>query len=72
MEYVGHGSATDEVVIRGDQSSGEFIVFWTRDGRVTAAMNVNVWEYGDELRALIGKEVSAERLRDEQVPVGEL
>src|SRR5699024_9526716 len=37
MEYVGHGSATDEVVIRGDQSSGEFIVFWTRDGRVTAA-----------------------------------
>lgn len=72
MEYVGHGSATDEVVIRGDQSSGEFIVFWTRDGRVTAAMNVNVWDYSDELRALIGKEVSAERLRDEQVPVGEL
>ena len=72
MEYVGHGSATDEVVIRGDQSSGEFIVFWTRDGRVTAAMNVNVWDYGDELRALIGKEVSAERLGDEQVPVGEL
>ena len=72
MEYVGHGSATDEVVIRGDQSSGEFIVFWTRDGRVTAAMNVNVWDYGDELRALIGKEVSAERLGDEQVAVGEL
>ncbi|WP_209325163.1 NAD(P)/FAD-dependent oxidoreductase [Brevibacterium renqingii] len=72
MEYVGRGSAGDEVVIRGDKSSGEFIVFWRRDGRVTAAMNVNVWDYGDELRALIGKEVSAERLGDEQVPVGEL
>lgn len=72
MEYVGLGSADDEVVIRGDTAGGEFIVFWLRDGRVSAAMNVNVWDYGDELRALIGKEVSAERLRDEQVPVGEL
>lgn len=35
-------------------------------------MNVNVWDYGDELRALIGKEVSADRLADDQVPVGEL
>jgi 3-phenylpropionate/trans-cinnamate dioxygenase ferredoxin reductase subunit len=72
MEYVGLGRADDEVVIRGDKASGEFIVFWRRDGHVTAAMNVNVWDYGDELRALIGKEVSAERLGDEQVPVGEL
>lgn len=72
MEYVGHGSGDDEVVIRGDKSTGEFIVFWTRDGEVTAAMNVNVWDYGDELRALIGKKVTPDRLRDESVPVGEL
>ncbi|WP_152346640.1 NAD(P)/FAD-dependent oxidoreductase [Brevibacterium sp. CFH 10365] len=72
MEYVGRGGPEDEVVIRGDKSSGEFIVFWSRDGKVAAAMNVNVWDYGDELRALIGKEVSADRLTDEQVPVGEL
>ena len=72
MEYVGHGAPEDDVVIRGDKSSGEFIVFWHRDGTVTAAMNVNVWDYGDELRALIGKAVTADRLADEQVPVGEL
>ncbi|MFP3396518.1 FAD-dependent oxidoreductase [Brevibacterium sp. SIMBA_078] len=72
MEYVGRGGSEDDVVIRGDKSSGEFIVFWHRGGKVTAAMNVNVWDYGDELRALIGKEVSADRLADDQVPVGEL
>ncbi|WP_062242269.1 NAD(P)/FAD-dependent oxidoreductase [Brevibacterium epidermidis] len=72
MEYVGRGGPEDDVVIRGDKSSGEFIVFWLRDGKVSAAMNVNVWDYGDELRALVGKEVSADRLANEQVPVGEL
>ncbi|UVI37711.1 NAD(P)/FAD-dependent oxidoreductase [Brevibacterium spongiae] len=72
MEYVGRGGPDDDVVIRGDKASDEFIVFWHRDGRVTAAMNVNVWDYGDELRALIGKEVPAARLADEQVSVGEL
>ena len=72
MEYVGRGATEDDVVIRGDKSSGEFIVFWHRDGTVTAAMNVNVWDYGDELRALIGNNVTADRLADEQVPVGEL
>ncbi|MCI4009962.1 FAD-dependent oxidoreductase [Brevibacterium sp. ZH18] len=72
MEYVGHGSGDDDVVIRGDKSSGEFLVFWTRGGTVTAAMNVNVWDCSDELRALVGKSVSAARLQDESVPVGEL
>src|SRR5699024_8694 len=39
MEYVGHGSATDEVVIRGDQSSGDAIVVWAGDGRGAEARN---------------------------------
>ncbi|MFI5428841.1 oxidoreductase C-terminal domain-containing protein [Aeromicrobium sp. UC242_57] len=43
MEYVGRGSADDDVVIRGDRDSGEFVAYWLRDGVVTAAMNVNVW-----------------------------
>ena len=72
MEYVGHGSSDDDVVIRGDKSSGEFIVFWTRGGTVTAAMNVNIWDVGDELRALIGTSVSAARLQDESIELGEL
>ncbi|SMY03783.1 Reductase C-terminal [Brevibacterium sp. 239c] len=72
MEYVGHGTSDDDVVIRGDKSSGEFIVFWTRGGAVTAAMNVNIWDVGDELRALIGKSVSAARLQDESIELTEL
>lgn len=72
MEYVGHGTSDDDVVIRGDQSTGEFIVFWTRSGTVTAAMNVNIWDVGDELRALIGKSVSAARLQDESIELAEL
>lgn len=72
MEYVGHGASDDDVVIRGDKSSGEFIVFWTRGGTVTAAMNVNIWDVGDELRALIGRSVSAARLQDESIDIQEL
>jgi len=39
MEYTGFGGG--EVVVRGDDR--EFVAFWLRDGRLTAAMNVNVW-----------------------------
>lgn len=72
MEYVGHGTSDDDVVIRGDKTSGEFIVFWTRSGTVTAAMNVNIWDVGDELRSLIGKSVSAARLQDASIELAEL
>ncbi|MEW1988100.1 FAD-dependent oxidoreductase [Brevibacterium casei] len=72
MEYVGHGSGDDEVTIRGDKDSGEFIVFWTKDGTLTAAMNVNIWDVSDELRALIGKQVDTAKLADEAVPLSEL
>ncbi len=72
MEYVGHGSGDDDVVIRGDKDSGEFIVFWLKDGTLTAAMNVNIWDVSDELRALIGRDIAPERLADESVPLTEL
>lgn len=72
MEYVGRSSATDEVVIRGDKASGEFIAFWIADGRVTAAMNVNVWDVSDDLRALIGRGVDRARLVDPDVPLAEV
>ena len=29
------------------------MAFWLRDGRVTAGMNVNVWDVGDQIKALI-------------------
>jgi 3-phenylpropionate/trans-cinnamate dioxygenase ferredoxin reductase subunit len=39
MEYTGFGGG--ELVVRG--AGREFVAFWLRDGRLTAAMNVNVW-----------------------------
>jgi 3-phenylpropionate/trans-cinnamate dioxygenase ferredoxin reductase subunit len=53
MEYVGHGSPEDEVVVRGDVVAREFLAFWLRDGLVTAAMNVNVWDVVEDLKALV-------------------
>jgi 3-phenylpropionate/trans-cinnamate dioxygenase ferredoxin reductase subunit len=41
MEYT--GVAEGELVVRGDLDAREFVAFWLRDGRLTAAMNVNVW-----------------------------
>src|SRR5699024_2999065 len=69
MEYVGHGQAADEVVIRGDLDTEEFIAFWCRDGAVSAAMNVNIWDVNDDLRALIGRHIAVERLADPAVPL---
>jgi hypothetical protein len=43
----------DELVVRGDLKSREFIAFWLRDGAVHAAMNVNLWDDGDALGALV-------------------
>lgn len=72
MEYVGYSSADDDVVIRGDKSTGEFIAFWLRDGVLRAGMNVNTWDVNDDIRALIGKAVDPARLADAQVPLTEL
>ena len=43
----------DELVVRGDLGSREFTAFWLRDGGVIAAMNVNQWDDGDTLQALV-------------------
>ncbi|NLG20016.1 MAG: FAD-dependent oxidoreductase [Actinomycetales bacterium] len=72
MEYVGRGSAEDDVVIRSDLASGEFIAFWLRDGAVSAAMNVNIWDVNDDLRALIGRQIAPERLADPEVALTDL
>jgi NADPH-dependent 2,4-dienoyl-CoA reductase/sulfur reductase-like enzyme len=53
MEYSGLGGPQDTVVTRGDPAEGGFIAFWTSDGRVTAAMNVDVWDVTAPLQQLI-------------------
>jgi len=42
-DYPGYAPQWQEVVRRGEPAAREFIAFWLRDGRVLAAMNVNVW-----------------------------
>lgn len=66
LEYVGLAQPHDEVVIRGETATREFIAFWHRQGRVTAAMNVNIWDVVDDLKALIvsDQEVNLARLTD--------
>lgn len=53
MEYLGVRSPDDALAVRGDLGTREFVAIWHRDGQVTAAMNVNVWDVVDDLRALI-------------------
>jgi 3-phenylpropionate/trans-cinnamate dioxygenase ferredoxin reductase subunit len=66
MEYSGLARADDEVVFRGSREDGEFIAFWLRDGRVTAGMNVNVWDVNEDVQALIRsrKQVDVAALTD--------
>jgi 3-phenylpropionate/trans-cinnamate dioxygenase ferredoxin reductase subunit len=74
MEYSGYAPRWDEVVLRGDPASLEFIAFWLRDGVVLAGMNVNVWDVAEEIQALVrsGQAVDRRRLADADTPLGEL
>ena len=49
MESAGCRSAPTSSSIRGDAERCEFIAYWRREGRVIAAMNVNVWDVGDAI-----------------------
>ena len=74
MEYVGHASPGDSVVVRGDTARRELTAFWHHGGRVTAAMHVNMWDAIDDLRALVegGRPVDPARLADPDVALGDL
>jgi 3-phenylpropionate/trans-cinnamate dioxygenase ferredoxin reductase subunit len=76
MEYVGHigPDGYDQVVLRGDPATREFIAFWLLEGRVLAGMNVNVWDVVDDVEALIRSAavVDVRRLRDPAVALSEL
>ena len=72
MEYVGLSSPGDEVVIRGSKDDGKFITFWLRQGVVTAAMNVNVWDVGKQLRAIVGQTIDPVQLANENTSLESL
>jgi 3-phenylpropionate/trans-cinnamate dioxygenase ferredoxin reductase subunit len=79
MEYSGWArpDQVDRVVVRGDRDKGEFVAFWTREGRVLAGMNVNIWDVQDEIQKLVragyrGVAVDVKRLADPMVPLAEV
>jgi len=74
MEYHGYATDWDRVVLRTGASAREFIAFWLRDGRVMAGMNANIWDVGDQIKALIrgGATVDADILADPSVPLADL
>ena len=79
MEYSGYAppGGFDSVVWRGERESGEFIVFWVKDNRVLAGMNVNMWDVAEQIQALVragyaGTAVAPARLADPQVPLTDL
>lgn len=72
MEYTGlaEPGQYEQVVIRGDLDSLEFISFWLdAQNRVIAGMNVNIWDVTDDIKDLInsGRSVDPERLADPAV-----
>jgi len=66
MEYHGYADDWDRVVLRGDLAGREFLAFWLKDGRVLAGMNANLWDQGDQIKALVrsGAIINADRLGD--------
>ncbi|HZU72054.1 MAG TPA: FAD-dependent oxidoreductase [Acidimicrobiales bacterium] len=74
MEYSGLAAAGDEVVVRGSLAERRFIAFWVKDGRVTAGMNVNIWDVAGDIAQLVEAAVPVDRgrLADPDVPLSEL
>lgn len=74
MEYRGHGVGADRVVFRGDVAAREFVAFWLAGARPVAAMNVNVWDQGDAIEALLARraDVDPEALSDPGVSLADL
>jgi 3-phenylpropionate/trans-cinnamate dioxygenase ferredoxin reductase subunit len=73
MEYVGHigPDGYDEVVVRGDPSSGVFSAFWMQQDRVLAAMHANDWDAIGPIRQLVAAgDVDRQALADPAVPLG--
>ena len=74
LEYVGYSDPADAVVVRGSLADPQFIAFWHRDGIVTAAMNVNVWDVVEDLKAIVagGRAIEPGRLADPAVDLADL
>ena len=73
MEYVGHvgPGGYDQVVFRGDPSTGRYLAFWLAGDVIRAGMNVDVWDVNDTIAGLIraSRTVNARQLADQDIPL---
>jgi 3-phenylpropionate/trans-cinnamate dioxygenase ferredoxin reductase subunit len=74
LEYVGYAApdVDPELVIRGDPASREFMAFWLGDGRLLAAMHMNMWDSLEPVQPLIAsrKTLDPKRLADPSIAIG--
>jgi 3-phenylpropionate/trans-cinnamate dioxygenase ferredoxin reductase component len=64
LEYVGPAYEWDEEVWRGDRDSGEFSVWYLKDGRVAGALSVDRSEDLAEARRMLADGVDVSGARD--------
>ncbi|MEV8144953.1 FAD-dependent oxidoreductase [Specibacter sp. NPDC078709] len=76
MEYAGHvdPGSWDQVIFRGDKDTLEFVVFWLKDHKVLAGMNVNIWDVTEVIKDLVrsGLKVDGVKLADASIPLAEV
>jgi 3-phenylpropionate/trans-cinnamate dioxygenase ferredoxin reductase component len=76
MEYTGYldPDGYDQLIIRGDIATREFIAFWLRDGRLLAGMNVNTWDVTEPIKQMIesGRRVDPTQLAQLDLPLTQL
>jgi len=74
LQYVGHATSWDEIVLRGDVAGRKFTAFYLKDGWLRAALAVNRFKDIRPSRELIklGVGVEPAKLRDEDVELKSL
>jgi 3-phenylpropionate/trans-cinnamate dioxygenase ferredoxin reductase subunit len=74
MQYVGHATSWDEVVLRGDVRERKFTAFYIKGSRLRAALTVNRHRDIRPARELIRQGVAIEsaKLRDEDIELKSL
>jgi 3-phenylpropionate/trans-cinnamate dioxygenase ferredoxin reductase subunit len=70
LEYVGPASEWDEEIWRGDRDSGEFSVWYLKDGRVAGALSVERSEDLAEARRLLADSVDVSAAKDQLADPG--
>ena len=74
MEYTGHATSSDQLVVRGSLADREFIAFWLSGGRVVAGMNVNVKRVAKSIDRLVRSRATVDTaaLSDPAIPLDEI